>query len=442
MNRAEKIKELLQKTYREQADDSDLNRMDERILNDASRSMKQAVAANQRIYPISKWRKIMRTKTIKFATAAVVIVAAFALTTLDRSAGRAWSVEQTIEAIQKLERLHIKGKCFCGSDSDPEILDFNFWIEHLDEDSESLKMRFECDKFILIVQGKTVYECRPKEKVAKIVNGPDIDELKFWYKAADFSPWLTGKMLQTLRLFSDDWKEVVQYDSSTGKKQILVSCSYAPADTSYSIVVDAESKLIQTATMLKKGQPCVDAHAFTYNQENPPGAFEVPADYTIIDEKAIDESQALSERALQLYKEKKFAEALKLYQQGYEQYGSLNNGLYEQYGAPNKGLVGWEMLYMVGQCYAELGQFDKMVDTYLKHISEYGHLPGSDDAHYCLGLAYHILGQNEKALEAYEKCLQIGKDIREPDQYPVKNARKRIEEIKSEPDSRPSRPSP
>ena len=442
MNRAEKIKELLQKTYGEQADDSDLSRMDERILNDASTSMRQAVAANQRIYPISKRRKIMRTKIVKLTTAAAVLVAAFVLMTLDRSTGTAWSVEQTVEAIQRLNTLHIKGKCFCGSDSDPEILDFNFWIEHLDEDSKSLKMRFECDKFILIAQDKTVYECRPKEKVAKIVDGPDIAELKFWYKAADFSPWLTGKMLQTLRLFSDDWNEEIQYDSRTGKKQILVSCCYPPSDTSYSLVVDAESKLIQTATMLKKGQPCVNAQTFTYNQENPSDAFKVPADYTIIDEKAIEESRALSERALQLYKEKKFAEALKLYQQGYEQYGSLNNGLYGQYGAPNNGLVGWDMLYMVGQCYAELGQFDKMVDTYLKHISEYGHLPGSDDAHYCLGLAYHILGQNEKALEAYEKCLQIGKGIRGPDQYPVKNARKRIEEIKSEPDSRPSRPSP
>ena len=61
MNRAEKIKELLRKTFGEPADGSDLSRMDERILCDASTSMKQAVAANQRIYPISKWRKIMRT---------------------------------------------------------------------------------------------------------------------------------------------------------------------------------------------------------------------------------------------------------------------------------------------------------------------------------------------------------------------------------------------
>jgi tetratricopeptide (TPR) repeat protein len=204
-----------------------------------------------------------------------------------------------------------------------------------------------------------------------------------------------------------------------GREQGLVRAY--PSDASYSIVVDAESKLIQTATMLKKGQPCVNAQTFTYNQENPSDAFKVPADYNIIDEKAIQESRDLSERAFQLYKEKKYTEALKLYQQGYEQYASLNNGR-----------VGWDMLYMVGMCYPEIGQFDKMVDTLLKHISEYSHLPGSDDAHYCLGLAYQKLGQNEKALEAYEKCLLIGEGIREPDQYPLKNARERIERIKAE----------
>ena len=108
MNRAEKIKELLQKTYGEQADDSDLSRMDERILNDASTSMRQAVDANQRIYPISKWRKIMRNKTVKLATAAAVLVAGLVLTTFDRFSGTAWSVEQTIAAIKKLETLHVK----------------------------------------------------------------------------------------------------------------------------------------------------------------------------------------------------------------------------------------------------------------------------------------------------------------------------------------------
>jgi len=425
MKQTERIKKLLCRTFQEYDDAIGSAAMDERILSDASTSMKQAVAANQQIYPVSKWRKIMRTKTAKLATAAVVIVAVFVLTTLDKFSGTAWSVEQTIAAIQKLETLHIKGKCYWGSDSDPEILDFDFWVQFPGEDSEELKMRFECDKRIVIVEGKTAYECRPKEKSVNIVDGSDFTELQIWYKSAEFSPWLTGKMFWVLRQFSEDWKEVIQYDPGTGKKQILVTCSY-PSDTTYSIVVDDESKLIQTATVMKNGCPCVNAQTFTYNQEAPSDAFKVPADYNIINEKGIEESRALSKRAGQLFVEKKFTEALKFYQQGYEQYGSLNNGQ-----------VGADMLYMVGMCYPEIGQFDKMVETFLKYINEYSHLPGYDHAYYCLGLAYEGLGQNEKALEAYEKCLLISEGVNEPDQYSVKSARKHIEKIKAEQNNQP-----
>jgi tetratricopeptide (TPR) repeat protein len=79
-----------------------------------------------------------------------------------------------------------------------------------------------------------------------------------------------------------------------------------------------------------------------------------------------------------------------------------------------------------------------MVETFLKYINEYSHLPGFDHAYYCLGLAYEELGQNEKALEAYEKCLLISEGIDEPDQYSITSAREHIEKIKAEQDNRPS----
>jgi tetratricopeptide (TPR) repeat protein len=85
---------------------------------------------------------------------------------------------------------------------------------------------------------------------------------------------------------------------------------------------------------------------------------------------------------------------------------------------------------MVGMCYPEIGQFDKMVETFLKYINEYSHLPGYDHAYYCLGLAYEKLGQNKKALEAYEKCLLINEGTNEPDQYSVKKAREHIAKLK------------
>ena len=188
----EKTKQMLHKTFGEPATGSGLSRMDKRILCDASTSMKQAVAASQRTYPISKWRTLMKTRTAKLATAAAVLITVFVLTTLDRSAATAWSVGQTMAAIQNLNTLHIDGMCFWGPDSDPELVDFDFWVQFPDEDSEELKMRFECDKRIIIVQGKTAYECRPEQKTVNIVNGPDFTELQILDRPQHRPVWAGG----------------------------------------------------------------------------------------------------------------------------------------------------------------------------------------------------------------------------------------------------------
>ncbi len=75
MNRNEKTKELLRRSFRESPGGSDLTEIDRRILSDASTSMRKAVAANQRVKSISLWRTIMKSNVTKLATAAVVIIA-------------------------------------------------------------------------------------------------------------------------------------------------------------------------------------------------------------------------------------------------------------------------------------------------------------------------------------------------------------------------------
>ncbi len=74
MNRDEKVRELLRRTFRESPDGSEPTEIDRRILSDASTSMRKAVTANQRVKNISVWRTIMKSKITKLATAAVVII--------------------------------------------------------------------------------------------------------------------------------------------------------------------------------------------------------------------------------------------------------------------------------------------------------------------------------------------------------------------------------
>jgi hypothetical protein len=205
--------------------------------------MKRPVTAKERIEPVFVWRMIMRTKIAKLVTAAAVLVAVFVMTTLDRSA-TAWSVEQTIAAIEELKTIQIKGAALWGPDSDPEIISLDFWIQPPQGESP-MKMRFECDKRIIVVQGNVAYECWPNEKVARIKHGPGISDLKYWYKAAELTPWVAGEILETLRSVSDNWNQTIEKNTDTGKEQIVVTCSYPPSNTSFLIVFNPKSKLMQ-----------------------------------------------------------------------------------------------------------------------------------------------------------------------------------------------------
>jgi len=420
MNRAEKIKELLHKTFHEPADRTGSVAMDERILSDASISMKQAVAANQRIYPISKWRRIMRTKTAKLTTAAAVLVAVFVLTTWYRST--AWSFERTIAAIKQLNNLQIKGRMDYWS----EPVDFNCWIRCPDQESELGAMRLECERMTMVahLRDQTVYFYWPREKVVLITKqGSEIDDLKFWYQAAELSPWLTGKIVETLRLFTDDWKQAVVTDPASGKEQVHVTCSYRPSNTSISFVVDTETNLIQCGKMWmnleQAGEPQFVGQTVIYDQDIPDDFFEfqIPTGVKVITQEDIEQCRALMKKAEDLcFKQKKYAEAMEAYRQIHDKCPHLNMAI--------------EAMMMVGICQNRLGEYDKEIETYQAAISEYSVRKGLGWIYFYLGRAYMDQGQNEKALEAFENCLVSNEGVSKPDKFPLKDARENIAKIK------------
>jgi len=76
MNRSEKIKELLRKSFQDNPYGADMREMDQHILSDASINMMNALASNQPAKSISVWRIIMKSNVTKLATAAAVIITA------------------------------------------------------------------------------------------------------------------------------------------------------------------------------------------------------------------------------------------------------------------------------------------------------------------------------------------------------------------------------
>jgi len=75
MNRTDKIKDLLRRTYKQEPDERIPDPIDERILADASSTMKQAVDAHRRTSRTFLWRTIMKSNRTKWATAAMILIA-------------------------------------------------------------------------------------------------------------------------------------------------------------------------------------------------------------------------------------------------------------------------------------------------------------------------------------------------------------------------------
>ncbi|MEN6428467.1 MAG: tetratricopeptide repeat protein [Phycisphaerales bacterium] len=364
----------------------------------------------------------MRRNKVRFGAIAAALV--LAVVFLGTGTDKAWSVEQTIAAMKKIESVHITGTNLCHGKPTP----FDCWVYSPAGGTDSLKLRYQCRcdrNGVLAVQGGTVYAYLPPEKVIRIRDGSQIEDLQYWYEGAKLSPWLTGKLLETLKLVGRGWQQRTETDPNTGAEQIVITCSHPPSSVSFLLVVDPESKLIRRAKLWKnlrwQGEPMFDARVFTYNPDLAADFFEIkaPPEVIVLSEEAEEHNQALFDRAERLLQEARYAEARELYQQVHDAYPNLK--------------IASEALMMVGLCHDHLGQPDREIEAYRQAINEYPTLSGWNVAtYYYLGRAYLDQGQNEKALEAFEHCLAAGAGVSDPEKFPLKDAREAIAKIRGQ----------
>jgi len=276
----------------------------------------------------------------------------------------------------------------------------------------------------MIAKGDTVYECWSDTKTAQAQYGPAITDLKYWYKAAEVGPWVIRQMPELIQQYATDWQQSIERDPNTGKERILATCTYPPSNMSFLLIVDPATKLVESAKLWNnlqhEGEPYINAKSFVYNQKYPDGLFELPADTTVVNERDSKESRALFDLGEALFhKEKKYAEAMEIYWQVYFMYPKLN--------------VAEEALMMIGLCHGRLEQHDKAIEVYQKATREYPHLKGWIDATwFYLGLEYMKTGQNDKAIDAFENCLKAGEGVRDPNTFPLANAREFIVSLKGQ----------
>lgn len=419
MNRHGRIKRLLRSACRTDPDESGRTGTDERILRDASIAMRQALI-NQRPGRILAWRTIMKTKRARLgSTIAAAVLVGFIITCWNQASSTAWSMGQTIAAMRELKTIHIKGTTLYQSGR----VDFDCWMMLPGKKAGPVKMRYEETHGVIVVQGDVAYYWLREDNEVQVMQGPQMEDLKFWYRASEFSPWCMGKMLEILKLFTDDWEQVVQTDPNTGQEQVLVTCSYRPSNRSLSFVVDMGTKLVQRGKMWsnlqREGEPGLDAHTILYNEEVPDKVFEfeIPAGAKVVTEGS--ETNILMGQAHSLRDSKNYTEAIKVFQQVYERFPDSFEGKLA--------------LLFIGVCHYRQGQFDEAIAAYQRGIREY---PWRDSwlelAYFDLGRSYREQGQNAQALEALENCLTANEENPRPDSSRSRKVREYIAQLKGE----------
>ncbi len=397
------------------------NELDKRILEDALAVYEKSKRIKSAESSSGIRRTIMGSRVTKLATAAAIIfIGVFGLTILDRSP--AWAIAQTVEAMEQIKTLTITGVSAYGYEQVP----FKCWIKFSGQNGKSLNIRYECEREVVVVRDNLAFGYDPRANKVVIFTGPKFHQnLQVLYKVRELSPWITGRMLDVLKLLTDDWQETYEKSPQTGSDRVIVTCSYKPLNASFWFVVDLESKLIIEGkhwfNTNREGTPNLHADSFIYNQDIPDRIFdfEIPGDAKVINQQDFEQANTLFDKAFKLFdKDKNYSEAIKIFRQVYESYPEQN--------------IAEESLSMIGICYGAMGENQKAIESFEKAVSEYPNLKGwSESTYFYLGNAYMKTGQKDKALEAFRNCLVMGEGVRDPNTFPLKDARGYIEKLEN-----------
>ena len=384
-----------------------------RTLNDVLQAHEESRRTQSAKLKPNVWRIIMKSKITKLAAAAAMIVVI--LIGINMLKGTpAWAIEQTVHALKNIQTIIISGTTvYSDPNNISEHKPFKCWIK-LNDENGNLLMRVESPQEIIVVQGDKVYYRRPGSKRVKIFEGHTIHNLKFWYKIMELSPWLTGKILQTLKPLADDWQENFEKNEKTGQNRAFVKCSFKQLSASFWFVFDVKSKLIVEGKHWSNPnyeEPVnLYADSFVYNEDIPDEIFKfkIPDGAKVVYRNYVEQRDELKQKAWELFKDKQYANALRIYQEA-------------------------DSLFMVGICYDNMGEYNRAIESFEEIIDQEEDFQGSlSSTYFYLGNSYMQIGQKAKAIEAFENCLRSGRGFRDTEGFPMENARKYIEKLKNQ----------
>jgi len=146
--------------------DEDMAQRQERALQ-----MIECFHANERTNPASIWRKTMRSRYSKLATAAAILVlASVSVVILDKSTSSAYALDQPVQALQSVRHVHLIER------DDTGVIRSERWIE-IGEDGRQSRYRQDKPPHLFVIDdGNSIARYHPG---AKAVTFPDRSAMRY-----------------------------------------------------------------------------------------------------------------------------------------------------------------------------------------------------------------------------------------------------------------------
>jgi len=344
---------------------------------------------------------IMRSRTTKLAATAVIIIAVLIGVNMLNSKP-AWAIGQSVKALENIETAIVTGEF-----TDGITTKFTLRIKHDRDDWSSIRGFGESGEIIFIIRNKMCYEYWRGSREIYSYNLEDTKgkgiASRLWYELMKNLPWIAPiapTMIEAAKVLASDWEEVYKKDEQTERDCVFVTGSYKPLSSSFQIVFDLETKLIVRAkywaNSSREGTPGLNIENIVYNKEIPDEIFDLKkyTEATVVDEEGMEKRLSLWREGVELDQKKQYAEAIKVYEQLYDQYPQF--------------IKTPEALCLMAILYRDMGQYDKAIECFKKVPREYSAPRYAIlDAYRLLGLCYMKIGQDTNALEAFKKCLEL-----------------------------------
>ena len=188
------------------------------------------------------WRIIMKGKTAKLATAAVILIAvAISMTMLDKSVTPAYAIEQTIEANRGLWFIHLK----CEPSTKGHVDEL--WAQFDDNRQlTNLRMNFpdtsDGPKDVVWHEGKSEVWFKAKKRIAVLIEKDMLAKSKMYYESFD-PKRIVEELYQAQG--SENVQIEIQESSAEGAPITITMTRKGSPDVRAVFEVDPETKLLQ-----------------------------------------------------------------------------------------------------------------------------------------------------------------------------------------------------